>query len=335
MKNLFFIIAIVSLILSCNSLSKDSYYTCNGTTQGTFFNVTYQYETELCLNIDSILRDFSKSLSNYDPESLISRINNNNTDKADDYFIKMFEAATEVYEKTNGAFDISLAPVVNAWGFGWEKHNELIDIDTTQILQLLEYVGMDKINLDNGIVIKDVPEIQVIGNGIAQGLSVDVISNYLREQGVTNFLVEIGGEIYATGLNPNTDPWAIGVDKPIKDTDYENRETQIIINFSDWAAATSGNYRKYLEIGDKSYGHSIDPRTGFPAVNNLLSVTVLAKTCVMADAFATAFMVLGLEESIKIVENEEQLEAYFIFLDENNKIATKYTDGFDSFISSN
>jgi FAD:protein FMN transferase len=334
MKNIIISILIVSTILSCNSFSPDNYYTCNGTTQGTLFNVTYQNDTELCLDIDSILREFSKSLSNYDSESLISQINNNETNKSDEYFKQMFEAAYEVYQKTNGAFDISLAPVVNAWGFGWEKHDDLSEIDTAKIIQLLDYVGMDKISLDNGIVKKSVPDIQVIGNGIAQGLSVDVVSNFLRENGITNFLVEIGGEVYATGLNPSSDPWAIGVDKPIKNTDYENRETQIILNFSDWAAATSGNYRKYLEIGDKSFGHSIDPRTGFPANNELLSVTVLAKTCVMADAYATAFMVLGLEDSMKIVEDEEQMEAYFIFLDEKNKITTKYTSGFDSFISS-
>ncbi|HXK80932.1 MAG TPA: FAD:protein FMN transferase [Bacteroidales bacterium] len=333
MKYLFLTIVGIISILACNNFKSDNYYTCTGTTQGTFYNVTYQHSTELCLNIDSILQDFSKSLSNYDSESLISRINSNESNKADAYFTEMYEAAQLVYDKTNGAFDISIAPIANAWGFGWENKNEINSIDTSYINSLLKYVGMNNISFENGKITKKYPEIKIIGNGIAQGLSVDVVSEYLKKQGITNYLVEIGGEVYATGLNPSSDPWSIGIDKPVKDSNYEDRETQIIINFSDWSAATSGNYRKYIEIKDKSLGHSLDPRTGFPAINELLSVTVIAKKCIYADAFATAFMVLGLNESMEIVEAEDNLEAYFIYLNENKQIETEQSSGFKSFVS--
>ena len=334
MNKIFAIIFIVAVSISCNHFIPENYYACEGNTQGTLFHITYQYDSELCLDMDSLLGAFSKSLSNYDSESLISRVNTNQTNIPDAYFLRMFEAATEVNQNTHGAFDITIAPVANALGFGWEHHEPITKIDTVLILDLLQNVGMEKISIENGLIVKSNQNIQIIGNGIAQGLSVDIVSEFLKEHSITNFLVEIGGELYASGLSPDLDPWEVGVDKPIKGSGYDTRETQIILNFSDWAVATSGNYRKYLELGSESLGHSIDPRTGFPARNNLLSVTVLAKTCVLADAYATAFMVLGLDESLEIVENTDTMEAYFIYLDKKSgNIETTSTSGFDAFIS--
>jgi thiamine biosynthesis lipoprotein len=333
MDKIFIIIAIVVVSISCNHFAPENYYSCEGNTQGTFFHITYQYDSELCVEMDSLLNQFSQSLSNYNSESLISRVNTNQTTETDAYFLRMFEAATEVNQNTQGAFDITIAPVANELGFGWEHHEPITEIDTAYILDLLQNVGMDKLWIDDGVVVKSNPNVQIIGNAIAQGLSVDVVSEFLKEHSITNFLVEIGGELYASGLSPDLDPWEIGVDKPIKGSGYENRETQIILNFSDWAVATSGNYRKFLELGSQSLGHSIDPRTGFPAKNNLLSVTVLAKTCVLADAYATAFMVLGLEESMDLVEKTDAMEAYFIYLDQSGSIETTSTSGFDAFIS--
>jgi thiamine biosynthesis lipoprotein len=243
----------------------------------------------------------------------------------------MFEASRIVYEKSNGAFDISLAPVINEWGFGWVKKSDKTIPDSTKIRELLHFVGMDKISLINGKIDKQYPQTMIISNAIAQGLSVDYVADYFFKLGLENFLIEIGGEVYCFGLNSRGEDWKIGVDKPIEGSGYENRENQIIVNLSGKAIATSGNYRKFIENGNQKYGHSFDPRTGYPAENELLSVSVVSESCMMCDAWATAFMVCGLEESKKILQTLENVEAYFIFLDKNGQTQTFMTEGFEDF----
>lgn len=334
MKFLLSIFVCVS-ILSCANQPKvvQNYYFYQGSIQGTTFHITYQCEKDLAPQIDSLLQNFNKSLSNYDPKSVISKINYNESDTIDELFKEMFDKSYEVYQKSDGAFDISIAPVVNAWGFGWIKHAEKQIPDSAQIKELLKIVGMDKFKIVNGKVVKQFPESMLISNAIAQGLSVDYVSNYFKKLGLTNFLVEIGGEVYCLGVNKDGNQWRIGVDKPIEGSGYEDRENQIVINLSGKAISTSGNYRKFIENDGKKIGHSMNPKTGYNCENSLLSVSVVSDKCITCDAWSTAFMVSGLEKSFQILETSTDIEAYVIFIDENGKINTRMTPGFEKLIS--
>ncbi len=321
------IIFVFASLLSCNNNNKKTYRFYEGNTQGTSFHITYEWNSDLSSEIDSLLLNFDKSLSNYDPNSLISKINKNETNKVDNLVSTMLETGQIVYDKTDGAFDITVAPIVNAWGFGWIKHEKTNLPDSILITSLLKFVGMDKIRIEDSIIIKDNPETMIITNAIAQGLSVDYVSDYFFKLGLNNFLVEIGGEIFCFGKNNKGEEWRIGVDKPVENSNELNRENQIIINLSGKAIATSGNYRKFIANGKSKYGHSIDPRTGFPAKNELLSVSVISESCMLADAFATGLMVCGLEKALKIVENTPEIEAYFVYT-EDDKIKSKASSGF-------
>ena len=311
---LFSIFLLLIIVSSCNEKEKMNYYLASGPIQGTMYNITYEWSEDLSSEIDSLLQTFNKSLSNYDANSTISRINRNETDIADQLFLEMFYASLEVYNNTDGYFDITIAPIANLWSFGW-KNNKANEITKEVIDSLLQYVGMNKVQMQGKYVIKDKPEIQFIGNAIAQGQSVDYVSNYLKGLGVKNFLVEIGGEIYCEGVNSSGSKWRIGIDKPIEESGYDDRQNQAIVILSGKAIATSGNYRKFVEQNGVKFGHSINPVTGYPAENSLLSVTVIADKCILADAYATAFMVTGLHRAIEIVEAEQGIEAYFIYLD--------------------
>ncbi|MDD4150744.1 MAG: FAD:protein FMN transferase [Bacteroidales bacterium] len=330
----YFPIAIIFVFLiSCQNKEKKEYRFYEGPIQGTTFHITYEWNADLSKEIDSLLLNFNKSLSNFDPNSQISKINKNETDELDVLAFEMMEASRFVYEKTNGAFDVTVAPIVNEWGFGWTgKHNNVIP-NSSIIDSLLQFVGMDKIKIENSKLIKNNPNTMIVTNAIAKGFSVDYVSDYFFQLGLSNFLVEIGGEIYCFGENQSGEPWRIGIDKPIEGSGEENRENQIIINLSNKAIATSGNYRRYIETGKQKYGHSIDPRTGYPASNSVLSVSVIGNNCMECDAFATGFMVEGLERSIKIVEDIDNLEAYFIYLDDNNQVKSIWSSGFEKHIS--
>lgn len=327
----FAIFSAAIILISCAPKKENKYYFYEGPIQGTTFHITYEWDKDLAPQIDSLLNAFNKSLNNYDPQSIISKINNNESMVADELFVEMYEASRIVYDKSNGAFDISLAPVINEWGFGWVKKSDATVPDSAKIDELLQFVGMDKITITNGKVVKQYPETMLISNAIAQGLSVDYLADFFFKNGLENFLIEIGGEVYCFGINSRGEDWKIGVDKPIDGSGYADRENQIIVNLSGKAIATSGNYRKFIENGKKKYGHSFDPRTGFPAENELLSVSVVSESCMMCDAWATAFMVCGLDESKRILQTLENVEAYIIYLDKNGETQTYMTKGFEKF----
>lgn len=329
----FTISAVCLILFSCSNPQKKMYYYYEGPIQGTTFHITYEWNKDLAPEIDSLLQNFNKSLSNYDENSVVSKINNNISTETDELFDKMFNMSFEVYKKSEGAFDITVAPVVNAWGFGWIKKTDTAIPDSAEIAKIIKSVGMDKMHLAGGKITKDFPESMIVTNAIAQGLSVDYVSDYLFGLGLSNFLVEIGGEVYCYGVNGRGEPWRIGVDKPVDGSGYENRENQIIINLSGYAIATSGNYRKYIENNNQKYGHSIDPRTGFPAENSLLSVSVIGESCMLCDAWATAFMVCGLDKSLEILKSDSEINAYFIYKDTDGQTKVKMTDGFEKYIS--
>lgn len=309
------------------------YQIIHGSTQGTTYNMTFEYLAgeDLQSEIEHVLHDFDMSLSTYDPKSIISRINHNDTTVVvDKKFEEVFHEARRVYEKTGGAFDITVAPLVNAWGFGFTPG---ADVDSAMIDSLLMYVGMDKVSLQDGKIIKDSPNIMLDVNAIAQGYSVDVVAEYMEEKGIENYLVEIGGELKCKGLNPKGEDWKIGIDRPQEGNVIPGKNMQAVVAIKNKSLATSGNYRKFYEKDGIKYAHSIDPKTGYPVLSKLLSATLITDKCITADAYATAFMVMGLEKSIEILDSgNEQLEAYLIYCDDEGKFRVYSTPGMKKYI---
>ncbi len=285
-----------------------------GEAQGTTYHISYCSESKLNYQtgIDSLLRRIDTSLSTYLPVSIISRINrNDSTALPDDHFTNVFNKSQELAERTGGAFDITVAPVVNAWGFGFSKKAR---VDSAMIDSLLQYVSYKMVSLQDHKLGKQNPGVMLDFNAIAQGYTVDVIASYFNRLGIENYFIELGGEVKARGKKENEEDWKVGIDKPVEDNP-EERTLQAIIKLHNQSLATSGNYRKfYVENGQK-YSHIIDPETGYPAKNNLLSTSVLADDCMTADGYATAFMVMGLEKSKEFlaINKDLHLEVFFIY----------------------
>lgn len=318
-------------ILTCGCQPENQQYQkISGKTQGTFYNITYKYtvNTNLQPEIQQVLRDFDLSLSSYEPKSIISKINSNKPDvKVDDLFIEVFREARKVYENTDGAFDITIAPLVNAWGFGFIAGQ---NADSILIDSLLQFVGMEKVSLKEQEILKEQPEVMLDVNAIAQGYSADVVAKYLEDKNIENFLVEIGGEIHAKGKNPKGQDWKVGIDKPVDGNMVPGQDLKAIVKMRNTSLATSGNYRKFFEKDGVKYAHSINPKTGYPVLSRLLSATVISKKCMTADAYATAFMVMGLEKSIEFLEAQNTLDAYLIYSDKEGKLKVYTTEGMKS-----
>ena len=330
MKKYNYLIILFALILSsCGP--KQEFYKIVGETQGTTYSILFEGKHDnLKKGVDSVLHIFDMSLSNYEPASVISQVNQGNNVEVDELFKEMFYKAKEVTERSDGAFDITIGPIINAYGFGYEEVET--EIDSILIDSLLEFVGMNKVRIENNILIKDDIRIKLSGNAIAQGQAVDLVSAYLETEGIKNYMVEIGGELKVKGLKYGLE-WKIGIDKPIEGNDVAGQELQTILALTDKAMATSGNYRKYYIKDGKKYSHSINPITGYPAYQNILSATVLAGDCMSADAYATACMVSGLEKSIKIIESDPALDAYFVYSDaETGEMKVYYTKAVENMI---
>lgn len=331
---------LITFALSCNSKEKketsenENYIKLEGTAMGTFFHITYlsPENKDFSKEIDSLFVVFNASLSTYQENSIISKVNRNIDVELDHYFITCFNKSREVFEKTDGAFDITVAPLVNMYGFGFSEKEE---INQARIDSLLQFVGMQKVKIVGNKLVKENPGCMLDGNAIAPGYCVDIVANFLKEKKCENYMIEIGGEIVTKGKNPKNSVWRIGIDKPIEDTGIENRELQEIIDISDCALATSGNYRRFYEENGVKYSHSIDPKTGKPVRQKLLSTTIVAKDCMTADAYATACMVLGLEKSVKLIESMPELDAYFISSGENGEFIITKTSGMKKYIFEN
>ena len=306
------------------------YYTINGLIFGTVYNITYQYDGDLKVEIDEELKRFDGSLSPFNDTATITRINRNEVIVPDTFFTNVFHRSMEISEETDGAFDITVAPLANAWGFGFKKG---AFPDSTMIDSLLDITGYTKVALSNeGKVVKQDKRMMLSCSAVAKGYAVDVIAQFLAKKGIKNFMVEIGGEIVAQGENPKKDLWRIGINKPVDDLSI-NQELQTVLSVTGVGIATSGNYRNFYYKDGKKYAHTIDPRTGYPVQHNILSATVIAKDCMSADAYATAFMVMGLEEAERFANAHPDIDACFIYTDENGKLQTYYTKGMERFIS--
>lgn len=290
---------------------------------GTFYSVTYQHDRDLHKEIEAELMKVDKSLSPFNKQSIITAINNNQPTTLDQMFLNVYDLAHQISEDTDGAFDITVAPLVNAWGFGFKNGTK----PTAQAIDSLrQIVGYKKIHLMGKMIKKDDPRIMLDCSAIAKGYGSDVVARFLRNEGIKNFMVEIGGEVVTSGINPKRLPWAIGVEKPVDDSLATSKELQTILNITDIAMATSGNYRNFYYKNGKKYAHTIDPKTGYPVQHNILSATVLAKECARADAYATSFMVVGLEKAKEILKRNTDLKAYIIY-DDNGKYSVWQSEG--------
>ena len=292
---------------------------CSGSVFGTEYHITYQNGGDIHNELKEVMADVDNSLSPFNKESVITAINNGNNVEADSMFTEVFDMAKNVAEETQGAFDITVAPLVNAWGFGFKNK---IDVSKEKIDSIRKYVGFEKVRMENGKVIKEDKNIMLDCSAIAKGYGVDSVGRYLEKKNIRNYIVEIGGEIRVKGCNPEGRLWKVGISKPIDDSLNVNGEIQEVLMVSDIAIATSGNYRNFYIKDNKKYAHTIDPRTGYPVQHSILSSTVVAPTCALADAYATSFMVVGLDEAKKILTRHKELQAYFIYTDSKGKMAT-------------
>ena len=287
------------------------YQTDNGLIFGTIYQVSYQYPTSLKGEIEEALHTIDNSLSPFNQHSIITAINRNESMQTDSLFRAVFRRSLEISAETDGAFDITVAPLINAWGFGFKKG---IFPDSAQVDSLRQLIGYTRVSLDaDGCVQKQDPRLMLNCSAVAKGYAVDVVARLLQAKGIDNLMEDIGGEVVVKGHNPQQRPWRIGINKPVDDSLATNQELQAIVELTEGAIATSGNYRNYYHRNGKKYAHTIDPRTGYPVQHAILSSTVLAPDCMSADAYATAFMVMGLEEAEAFVEAHPELAAYFIY----------------------
>lgn len=293
-------IVIACVSCACTTTGNEQYFKSVGRIFGTYYAVTYDSDKDLTAEMEAVMDEVGKSLSTFDSASVISRINRNDTlVTADKHFTKVFNKAKEVSEITGGAFDITVAPLVNLWGFGFAP---AYDRDSIQVDSVRKFVGYDKVDLVDGKIIKKDSRLMLDASAIAKGYACDVVADFLDSAGVENYLVDIGGEIVTKGMNPSGTKWRVGISTPDANADYNAVDS--IIELSGMAVATSGNYRQFYESNGRKIAHTIDPRSGYPAVNPLLSATVITHDCMTADAYATAFMVIGDTMQIrKIVES--------------------------------
>ncbi len=317
----FLILLITGTILIIRQQHNMPYQKCAGTIFGTTYHITYQYDDDLQKELEAKMKEVDNALSMFNKESIISHVNDNQQVELNRMFLEVFQQAQKISEDTNGAFDITVGPLVNAWGFGFK--NEQMP-DKHAVDSLMAIVGYQKVRCDGKRIIKNDPRITLDCSAIAKGYGVDVVARLLEEKGISNYMVEIGGEVVTHGISEKRVPWKIGVTKPTDDPLQEGNELQTVLNLTDKAMATSGNYRNFYYKGKRKYAHTIDPKTGYPVQHSILSATVLTNHCMRADAYATAFMVMGFEGAKKVLERNPDLMAYIIY-DDQGKMGVWYS----------
>lgn len=324
-----YVLPVLMLLILLSGCNKKSYFKNEGFVFGTTYHIVYENNQDVHELIRTRFKEYDGSMSTYNKSSLISRVNRNETDQADSLLTNVITKAFELNRLSDGGFDITIAPLANAWGFGFSKADS---VTQTLIDSLLIFTGMDKIRLDGNRVVKNDSRIMLETSALAEGYGVDVIGVLLEGMGITNYMVEVGGEVRLRGKNPKGAKWSIGIDKPIDDSDAESRELQEILLLTDRAVSTSGSYRKFFMKEGKRYSHTINPKTGYPVFHNLLSTTVVAHDCISTDGLATCFMVLGLDKALPLAESLPDVEAYFIYADSLGNLQTAMTSGFDKLI---
>ena len=308
----FLIVLIVGTVMIIYNQKNTPYQHDKGMIFGTVYHVTYQNSDNLNDQIVTELNKVDSSLSMFNKQSVITKANDNQDIEVDQMFGDVFTLARTVSADTDGAFDITVAPLVNAWGFGFKSGNMP---SRHTIDSLRTFVGYKRVELHDSRIVKADPRVMLDCSAIAKGYGCDVVAELLRRKGIDNFMVEIGGEVVTSGISEKRVPWKIGVTKPSDDSLSVNNELQTVLNITDKAMATSGNYRNFYYKNGKKYAHTIDPATGYPVQHSLLSATVISDRCAKADAYATAFMVMGLEKAKKVLDRHRDLMAYLIYSD--------------------
>lgn len=327
----FLLFLIVGTILIVNQQRSMPFQRNQGVVFGTTYNIVYQSDADLQEAIMNQLMQVDASLSPFNPKSIISRINRNEATPVNDMFTDVFTLAQAISADTHGAFDITVAPLVNTWGFGFKQGTP----PTAHVIDSLRaLVGYNKVALVKGRVTKTDARIMLDCSAIAKGYGCDVVARFLRSQGIDNYMIEIGGEVVTRGVNEQRIPWRIGVTKPTDDSLSVDREIQTIINVTNKAMATSGNYRNFYYKNGRKYAHTIDPLTGYPVQHSLLSATVLTNSCARADAYATSFMVMGMEKAKKVLERHPDMMAYFIYTDAKGNHAVWFSPSLSDKIAS-
>lgn len=324
MKRLAILFGIIVLLTSCNRQPKKTML--QGEAQGSYYAITYYDEQERNFQheIDSIFHAVDVSVNLWVDTSVISKVNRNEDVTLDSIFVDNFRIAQEAAALSGGYFDPTISPIVAAWGFSY-KHGDSI---TPQLIDSLkQLVDYRKVRIENGMVVKENPDMTLDFNAIAQGYTSDLIASFLDSRGIKNYLVDTGGEIMAHGTKPNGQPWIVGIEKPADNWDSE-QVVHTRIALRDKGLVTSGSTRKYVERNGKRYSHCIDPNTGYPVEHQVLSVTVMANSSVWADALASICMVMGMEKSLPLIESMDDVEAYYIYVNENNELETFATEGF-------
>ena len=325
MKQFIYFLLACLLLMSCR---RGAYFDESGTVFRTLYQIKYQSDTILTDKIDAELQAFNLSLNPFNPNSILAKINRNEEVEVDQWFTEVFHKAMEVSEHSNGMFDVTAAPLINVWGFGFEQMD---NISPEVIDSLRAFVGYRKVRLEGRHIIKDDPRIILNFSAIAKGYACDVVAALLEREGVENYMVDIGGEIAAKGKNVRGDCWQIGINEPEDETTLLRNEYNEIVRLCDQCGlATSGNYRNFYIMDGKKYGHTIDPVTGYPADQSILSATIVASDCMTADAYATAFMAMGVEAGCRMAEQIPEIEYYLIYSGEDGSMQIKYSKGMAS-----
>lgn len=320
---LLFVLSFVLLFTSCKN--ETPYIEETGSVFHTLYSIKYQSDKPLTDKLDAEFQKFSLSLNPFNPNSIISKVNNNEPVELDEWFIEVFNKAQEVSAVSDGAFDITCAPLVNLWGFGFKN----MDTVTQHVIDSLKtFTGYQKIRIENGKIVKDDPRVILNTSAIAKGFSCDVIARLMEREGVENYMIDIGGEVVVKGVNAKGECWRIGINKP------ENDSTGIVKNVEEvvqlckkGGIATSGNYRNYYIKDGKKYAHTIDPKTGYPSEQSILSATIVAENCMIADAYATAFMVVGVDGAAELARKAPGIEYFLIYAGEEGKHKFAYSEG--------
>ena len=342
----FCILFLISVsILACKNEQATEpvvYSQIEGQTMGTYFRITYadSKKRNLRVEIEDLLEEINLEVSTYIDSSIISHFNRSalGLDLGFDavssqaggrypHFRTNFVAAKEVYKVTQGAFDPTVMPLVNYWGFGYTEKKKITAVDSVLIDSLIQLVGFDKILVEGELLRKTNPDIQLDFSALAKGYAVDEVGRLLYEKGIQNYLVDIGGEVRGRGVNTKGQAWKIGINVPLEEALLS--QTQAVMPLNNQSIATSGNYRNFYEVDGVKYSHTINPQTGFPERNPLLSASVLTDNCMIADAYATAFMVMGVDAAYELASRQPEIEAYFIYSDTDGKMAVKYTSGLE------
>lgn len=297
---------------------------------GTVYHASYRHDSNLYDEIMAELNAVDASLSMFNPGSTVSRINRNETTGADSLMMAVVGVSDKVNRETGGAFDATVAPLVNAWGFGF-KQNQFPD--SARIDSIMQYVGWDKISLDGNRICKELPGMVLDFSAVAKGFGVDRVAGMFRRHGIGDFMIEIGGEIAVAGRNSKGGEWRIGINSPQDDSTGTGNELQEVMEVTDTYIATSGNYRNFYVRDGRKIAHTIDPSTGYPVQHSILSSTVMAPSCALADAYATSFMVMGLDGARQFLERHPELEAYFIYDGGDGGYEVFSTPGFARYIA--